>query len=163
MTTTLRPTSRILLGLLACVGTVGFVLSFRLSQQQAQWLPLIVILGAAAGLSWLVFGPVLVMATRGRASILSWMDACLITMTLGIAIKTCGILLNLIASAGHVSIAIHIHLAILLLADLAMGALFCRQALARGVKPVPAIALWLTLNAIFASFILIARIGGFWR
>ena len=87
---------RVLLGVLAVAGTIAYALSFRTVPTAAAWLPPAgAAVGAAAGVSWLAFGAVLMLFTRGRPAPLEWADACLRTMAAGIAVLTVGTAFNL--------------------------------------------------------------------
>ena len=143
---------RVLLCAVAFAGSTVYALSFvPLHVPDATRIATYV--GVAAGLSWLLFGATLLAATRGLPSLLSWMDACLVPIAWGIAIKMLGVFINLVLAhldyLGRIPL-LPAHAAILLTADAVMGTLFCHQANDRGISTPHAILLWLTLNAYFA-------------
>ena len=104
--------------------------------------------------------------TGGRPSVVSWMDACLRTMAVGIAIKMAAVALNLAwwmneGLTPRAARLVAVHLAILACADVAMGAQFCFECAARGVSVARAAALWVSLNFVFGVLLfLFSRIGG---
>jgi hypothetical protein len=150
----LRPVTRAALVAVAFGGSAVYALSFAGDAGARQWLAHATAVGAAAASSWILFGVLLIVATRGRPSIVSWMDACLATMAVGIAVKMIGVALNLVwwwkdSLAPRAAHLVLIHLAVLACADVAMGARFCAESRARGVSLRAALALWLALNSVF--------------
>ena len=137
---------RFLLTAVAFGGSTLYALSFANVPERARWLPIAAAIGIAAGVSWIVFGLVLLGVTRRRPSIWHWADVCLRTMAVGMTIKMTTVLANLVAppTAGF-------HLAVLVAANLAMAAMFAGQARPLGVSVRAALALWFgVLNGVFA-------------
>src|SRR3954469_14938657 len=132
---------RLLLGVVAVAGTVAYSASFRtVPTADAAWLaPAGAAVGAAAGVSWLAFGAVLLLLTGGRPSVLKWADACLRTMAAGIAVLTFGTAFNLgVAPLWHASVGappgpplgllLGVHLVLLANGNVVMGVAFFREA-----------------------------------
>jgi hypothetical protein len=126
-----------------------YVLSFDLLRR-LRWQGLAALgIVTAAALAWLVFVPLLLAVTRARAAPARWLDACLRTMGAGNGVLVLAVILNVAAVAFQfprravVDALPLAHGALLLLADLVMGATFLRQARALGVSPARAVALWL--------------------
>ena len=145
-----RWSKRILLGLLAFMGTAGYAASFMLHQEL---LPAAREVGVAAGCSWPVFGAALLAISRGKPSAMSWADQCLATMGIGMGILIIGVLVNLLSGlggygAGHAVTAAHI--AILAAANVLMGIFFVFRAVRLGMKRRTAILLWVcVLDGVF--------------
>jgi uncharacterized membrane protein SirB2 len=142
--------SRLALAGLAFAGSAAYAASF-ISAAERRWMMAMACVGIAAGLSWIIFGLILLATTRRRISAWQWVDTCLLAMAVGIAIKLGGVAMNLLSRqtpwlAGHI--------AILLIADVAMGALFVMRARRLAVGAGQAVGYWLTLNAIFAILLL---------
>jgi hypothetical protein len=172
---------RLLLGVVAVAGTVAYSASFRtVPTTGARWLaPAGLAVGAAAGVSWLAFGAVLLLLTGGRPSVLKWADACLRTMAAGIAVLTFGTAFNLgvaplwQASAGHASagapsgpplgLLLGVHLVLLANGNVVMGVAFFREARRLGLGPAAAVAAWAcVLNGVFALILMsLYRTGAF--
>ena len=97
---------------------------------------------------------------------MSWTDACLRTMAVGIAIKMAAVTLNLAwwmneGTTPRAAELVAIHLAILACADVAMGLRFCFESALRGVPVTRSVALWVSLNFVFGVLLfLFSRIGG---
>ena len=162
----MRPVMRAALVAVAFGGSAVYALSFAGVSGAHRYAAHAAAVGIAAGLSWILFGLLLITVTRARPSIVSWMDACLATMAVGIAIKMIAVALNFVWSWND-SIAprgahlVFIHLAILACADVAMGARFCAETRARGVSLRAALALWLAINFVFGVLLFtFSRIGG---
>lgn len=162
----IRPITRALLVALAFAGSAVYALSFAATTPAQRWVAQAAAVGVAAGLSWILFGVLLIAVTRGRPLVVSWMDACLRTMAVGIAVKMAAVLLNVAWWGGvtHLPDArqfLVIHLVILACADAAMGARFCAESAARGVSIARAAALWVALNFVFGVLLFtFSRIGG---
>ena len=136
---------RILLTAVAFGGSTLYALSFANVPERARWLPVAAAIGIAAGVSWIVFGLVLLGVTGRRPSVWHWADACLRTMAVGMTIKMTTVLANLVAppAAGF-------HLAVLVVANLAMAAMFVAQARLLGVGLRAGLGLWFgVLNGVF--------------
>jgi hypothetical protein len=142
--------SRIGLGLLAFAGSAVYAASF-IRAADARLISAMACVGIAAGISWVIFGLILLAVTRGRVSVVDWVDTCLVVMALGIAIKMTGVAANLVSP--RTSLAAHI--SILVAADLAMGTLFVIRAMRLAVRAGEAVACWLILNALFISVLLL--------
>ncbi|GDY21986.1 hypothetical protein LBMAG56_33330 [Verrucomicrobiota bacterium] len=137
---------RILLTAVAFGGSSIYALSFAHAPERARWLPVAAAIGVAAGVSWIVFGLVLLGVTGRRPSVWHWADACLRTMAVGMTIKMTTVVANLVAPT-----AAGFHLAVLVAANLAMAAMFVAQARPLGVSVRAALALWFgVLNGVFA-------------
>jgi hypothetical protein len=162
----LRPVTRAALAAVAFAGSAVYALSFAGAAGAQRYASHAAAVGVAAGLSWIIFGVLLIAATRGRPSVASWIDACLATMAVGIAIKMIGVVLNLVwgwneSIAPRAAQLVFVHLAILACADVAMGARFCFECRARGVSLRAALALWLAINLVFGVLLFtFSRIGG---
>jgi hypothetical protein len=110
--------------------------------------------GIASAISWPLFGLAMLLVTRSRPSILAWVDTCLVTQNMGIAVLMLSALLNLILYASGSSMNYHtatiIHIIIILVADTVMAAIFVRRASRIALSRLRALALWvLVLNGIF--------------
>jgi hypothetical protein len=162
----MRRVTRAALMAVAFGGSAVYALSFAGAPGAQRWAGHAMAVGVAAGSAWILFGVLLIAVTRGRPSGVSWMDACLATMAVGIAVKMLGVGLNLVWSwndsiAPRAANLLFIHLAILACADVAMGARFCAESRARGVSLRTALALWVALNFVFGVLLFtISRIGG---
>lgn len=147
--------ARFLLGFISFAGTAVYAASFALTGYRERLMPIAIAIGIASGISWIVFGLVLLLATRGRPSILAWVDTCLVTQSMGIAVLMLTALINLIvyaagATLGDNSSAL-LHLGILIAADIVMAITFVRRAIRTTLNRSMALALWiLALNGIFA-------------
>lgn len=159
----LHPVMRGALIALAFAGSAAYALSFAGAADVQRWTAHAAAVGIAAGISWIVFGVLLITFTSARPSVISWMDACLLTIAVGMAIKMIAVAMNLVwwwsdafaPRAAHLAV---IHLAILFCADAAMCARFCVESAARGVSMRTAAALWIALNFVFGVLLFI-----FWR
>ena len=137
---------RTLLTAVAFGGSTLYALSFANVPERARWLPIAAAIGIAAGVSWIVFGLVLLGVTRRRPSIWHWADVCLRTMAVGMTIKMTTVLANLVAPPGA-----GFHLAVLLVANLTMAGMFVAQARPLGVSLRAGLGLWFgVLNGVFA-------------
>jgi hypothetical protein len=159
---------RVLLGVVAVAGTVAYAASFRtVSTEAGAWLaPAGAAVGAAAGVSWLAFGAVLLLVTHGRPSPLKWADACLRTMAAGIAVLTFGTAFNLgVAPTWRppVGLLSGVHLVLLANANAVMGVAFFREARRLGLGPAAAVTAWAcALNGVFALILMsLYRTGAF--
>ena len=162
----LRPVTRAALVALAFLGSAVYALSFAGAADLRQWTAHAAAVGVAAGLSWVAFGVLLIAVTGGRPSVVSWMEACLRTMAVGIAIKMAAVALNLVwwvneGMTPRAAQLVAIHLAILACADVAMCVWFCAECARREVSVARAAALWVSLNFVFGVLLfLFSRIGG---
>ncbi|MGC3957882.1 MAG: hypothetical protein QM813_08030 [Verrucomicrobiota bacterium] len=157
--TTLNWPYRLLLAGVAFGGSALYAWSFAHVPQREQWLPIASAIGIAAGISWVLFGLLLLAVTRTRPSMLAWVDACLLTMAAGMTIKMTAVTANLILPPGA-----SFHLAVLLTANLAMAGVFIWRAHQLAMRPLLAAALWFgALNGIFAIVLFGLRANGWFR
>ena len=111
-----------------------------------------------------MFGATLMAVTRGRPSVWSWMDACLVPIAWGIGVKMVAVAINLGLAQLDFTHRVPlggVHAAVLLTADLVMGTLFVQEARRRGVLAREGVMLWVALNGYFALLLFtLIRIGG---
>lgn len=151
--------ARVLFGCIAFAGTAVYATSFGVFDRSERLLPLARSVGIASGISWIVFGAVLLAATRCRPSVLAWADACLMAQAAGISVLMASVIVNLIARASDAASTENtfklIHAAIILAADVLMAWLFVRRARRLGMSLKMALALWvLILNGFFLLFLI---------
>src|SRR6478736_4618270 len=101
--TTLTWPYRLLLTCAAFAGSAIYAWSFTHVPQREQWLPAASAVGIAAGVSWVLFGLLLLAITRTRPSIWAWADACLVTMAAGMTIKITTVAANFIWRANRLA------------------------------------------------------------
>lgn len=143
--TTLNWPYRLLLTCVAFAGSAIYAWSFTHAPQREQWLPVASAVGIAAGVSWVLFGLLLLAVTRTKPSLLAWTDACLVTMAAGMTIKMTTVAANLISPPGA-----SFHFAVLLTANLVMAGVFIWRANRLAMRPLLAAGLWFgALNGIF--------------
>lgn len=143
--TTLNWPQRLLLTCVAFGGSAIYAWSFAHAPQREQWLPVASAVGIAAGVSWVLFGLLLLTVTRTKPSVLAWADACLVTMAAGMTIKMTTVVANLISPPGA-----WFHLAVLMTANLTMAGVFIWRASWLAMHPLLAAGLWFgALNGIF--------------
>lgn len=166
--------TRIVLMLIAFTGSAVYAASYRLVGATAGLAPVAAAIGIAAGTAWIGFGFLLLTAAQmdprryRRVTTLHWADACLVTMTVGMAVKMIGVGANVIAAGldgERVDLAIiaPLQLALLIATDIAMGAIFVRIVRRFAMPTRTALILWVVaLNGIFA-FVLgsLLAFGGF--
>ena len=137
---------RVLLALVAFGGSTVYALSFANVPERVRWLPVATAIGIAAGVSWVLFGLVLLVVTRWRPSVWHWADACLRTMACGMAVKMSAVVANLVGVPSA-----WFHLGVLLVANLVMAAVFVWQARRLGMRLGTGLGLWFgALNGVFA-------------
>lgn len=151
--------ARVLFGCIAFAGTAVYASSFGVFDGSENLLPIARSIGIASGISWIVFGAVLLAATRCRPSVLAWADACLVAQAAGIGVLMTSVLVNLIARASDAASTENafkmVHAAIVLAADVLMAWLFVRRARRLGMSLKMALALWvLILNGCFLLILL---------
>lgn len=147
---------RVLLCGIAFAGSAVYAWSFAGVPEREQWLPVAGAIGFAAGVSWVLFGILILTVARCRPSVMAWADACLITMAAGITVKMATVVANTISPPSAV-----FHLAVLMAANLTMAFVFIRRAQRLGVRPLLAAALWFgALNGLFALVIFGLRAAG---
>ena len=151
---------RALLILIAIAGSTIYAASYRSIDSPIDLLPIATAIGIAAGTAWVGFGFILLtVATMrpkrfSRISVLHWADACLLAMSIGMAIKMIGVALNIALPNGQVDFAplAVAQLALLLVADVVMGFVFTMRSGRLGLPRRHAVALWVVaLNGIFAA------------
>jgi hypothetical protein len=150
--------SRAMLGLIAIGGTILYAASFTICDAARTLAPLASAVGASAGLAWIGFG-FIILLIDGRRRVSSWVDLCLQTQALGIAVLmlAAGANATFFASVKHAGALplfpafIAFHLGLLLLSDALMALAFVRGAVALRFPARHALAAWiLGLNGIFA-------------
>jgi hypothetical protein len=147
-----------MLGATALGGTLGYAASFR-ALPDADWLPRAGAgVGLAAGISWLTFGGVLLVATGARPSTTAWADACLRTMAAGIAVLALAAALNVacgFAGMDEGPLLAAAHAVLLGIANGVMCLTFVRRAHFLGLSRGTALGLWmLVLNGTFALILM---------
>lgn len=138
---------RSLLAMVAVVGTVVYVGSFYLAFDSQVWSPIAQSIGIAAGISWPIFGVLLLYVVKARPSLLAWVDVCLKTMALGIALLLPSMFLNAIAYATSPSLlwwsgALATHVVLLAAANIIMGVTFVRLGRCLFARPQTLVCLW---------------------
>jgi hypothetical protein len=157
--------SDLALVMVATVGTVAYAMSFKVAEFDIRVQRIAYAIGWAAGISWLGLGCVLAAMSRtgsfklGRQiSLVNWFRICLRTMAIGMAILSCGTVLNLVMFATSLAfdrLAIA-HLGILIASDVVMGIIFVSRARSLGLSPLVATSLWVfVLNGLFACTLLL--------
>ena len=151
---------RILWGLISILGTAFYVLSFNVIHKNIDFTFPANKIGMASAISWIIFGMVLLIVTKSIPSIKAWVDICLSTMAVGIAILMTGVIFNFIIFLSNSLINFQtfllIHLVILITSDLSMGKIFIKESEPLGLNPSKAILLWIScLNGIFFSILFI--------
>jgi hypothetical protein len=159
--TTLTTAGRLALGAVAVGGTIAYAWSFTRVASAGPLLPLATAVGIAAGVSWLVFGAVLLIVTGARPSIAGWVDACLHTMAVGMAVLSAATLANVAWPALPLAWLLAVHGCALLASNIVMAARFVARARALGLPPVAAVTFWMVgLNATFAAILFaLGRVG----
>jgi hypothetical protein len=154
--------TRCALALFAFAGTAAYAASFRFAGAgpgggvATGAGDLAAAVGVAAALSWPVFGVALLRLTRARPSACAWADACLRTMTCGVAVLCAAAVANVAVAATGTSVPVRAflgtHAALLLAGNALMGVVFVRQAARLEMKAGAAAAVWaLALDAPFAA------------
>lgn len=153
--------ARFLLAFISFAGTAVYAASFALTGYRERLLPMAIAVGIASGISWVAFGAVLLTVTRSQPSILAWVDTCLVTQNMGIAVLMLSAIVNLIVYLiGRTSLSDNtstiIHTIILIAADILMAAIFVRRASRIALSRAKALLLWiLALNGIFVLLLAI--------
>lgn len=151
--------TRLGLAAVAFAGTAFYAGSFQFLGGRESLGTAGVAIGIAAGVSWLIFGALLLLLTAGRPSALDWADACLRTMAAGIVVLVLAALFNggvaLSNTRPPAALLAAIHLVLLLIGNLLMCGVFYRNARRLGLSPRKAIAAWmLGLNGAFMLILL---------
>ena len=151
--------TRLVLGAVSILGTLVYAASFALCDSERTLAPLAAAIGVAAAVAWLGFGAMIWLA-QGSRQIDLWIDTCLKTQAIGIAVLMLAAAANatFFASADRLGsypvfpVFVVVHLGLLLVADALMGAHFLLAAeRTAGVAWPRALAGWvLGLNGIFA-------------
>jgi hypothetical protein len=151
---------RVLLAGIAVGGTLAYAASFRALPQPERIAPAGVSIGLAAGMAWPALGSVLLFVTGARPSPIGWADACLRTMTAGMAVLSAAAVLNLTArligsGVDALPLLAAAHVVLLACANGVMLWTFVGEARRLGLSAAAAITLWmLVLNGTFAAILL---------
>jgi hypothetical protein len=140
------------LGALAFIGTALYAISFILHPEAGRLVPIATGIGLSAGLAWMILGKV-ILYTSGRNGprIMMWFDTCLLTMAAGEVVLLAAGATNVIASLAGLTVLPWVHLALLVLSDVVMGAAFITRAALLDIAPASAATLWIAvLNGSFA-------------
>lgn len=168
----LSMSARVALGLLAFFGTAVYSSSFALRPDAAKLVPLATGIGISAGLAWMVLGQAILAiykrghaGVRGSVVVMMWFDTCLLAMGVGEVVLVGAAALNFVAWAmGNTwGLPLWGHGAMLVLADVLMGAMFVGRARGFGIRGWVATALWVgVLNGSFGVFLwMLARPLGY--
>lgn len=150
--------------MVATVGTVAYAISFKVAEFDIRVQGIACAIGCAAAISWLGLGCVLAMMSRlgsravERTPPMGWFCTCLRTMAVGMAILSCGTVLNLVIYATSLTFdgLAAAHIGILIASDVVMGVVFVSRAKALGLPRLHAASLWvLVLNGVFAGALLL--------
>ena len=143
--------TRIALALVAFSGSTLYAWSF--SHFAKNFVPLATAVGLTAGVSWMCFGLLLLLVTKLQVKATLLADVCLRAMAVGIAIKMTSVLLNLVTF-----VPLSFHCGVLVVANLAMAAIFSRGAGCVGVRLRDALLLWFVgLNGIFSLTLFVLK------
>ncbi|MBI1849729.1 MAG: hypothetical protein HYR85_05245 [Planctomycetes bacterium] len=156
---------RAALGAVAILGTIAWTVA--IASVMPRWRTEAAVLGVAAGIAWPVFGGVVLYVTRGRPSVVAWVDACLNTMALGIAVLLISSTFWLVfAFAGGNPMAAMMGFlpGSLLASFVVMIQFFLKQALGRGMPARTALGLWFgVLLGSFAVIVLVVECALGWQ
>lgn len=138
---------RFALGSYAFAATAIYAGSFALTDSVSRLLPLAAAIGLAAAVSWPLFGAALLARMKGRPSVLAWADACLRTMAVGNTVLLLSVGANLMRGLFWTGTQQDgnwpaVHLAVLLVANFTMAAVFTTQAGRLGMRPGLASLMW---------------------
>jgi hypothetical protein len=155
-------THRMALVVSALAVTALYADSFAWSDSIATLWPWAQRVGVASGLSWPVFGAI-VLFSAPRVPRSAWFDACLVVMHGGLAVLACCLAANTIVAASGVNVATTtlalFHAVVVLSANVVMARMFVRRARRLGILTVQALAMWCGgLNAVFVAWMLV--LGG---
>ncbi|MCH8852097.1 MAG: hypothetical protein IID41_05530 [Planctomycetes bacterium] len=151
--------SDLVLVMVATLGTVAYAISFKVAEFDIRVQGIAYAIGWAAAISWLGLGCVLAVASRPGSSILGqvplagWFRICLKTMAIGMAILSCGTVLNILifATLPVFESLVPTHIGILIVSDVVMGITFANRARTLGLPLLRAALLWVfVLNGLFA-------------
>lgn len=159
----LSRSARVALCILAFAGTALYSSSFALRPDAVRLVPLATGIGVSAGLAWMVLGQAILAlyrrghgGVRGSVVVMMWFDTCLLAMGVGEVLLVGAAALNFAAWAGGNAWSVPLwgHAAILVCADVVMGAMFVGRARAFGIRAWVALALWVgVLNGSFGVFL----------
>ena len=147
------------LALVATLGTIAYALSFR-RLVGIEISAFATAVGISAAVSWVGFGVLLAVISRGKAALVDWIDLCLRTMAVGIAVLVLAMLVNVVSKTGLFDLRTPwaVHLGILSLSDISMATYFARGARGHGVSVMAALFLWFVgLNGLFALAMIVIR------
>lgn len=146
--------------MVATLGTVAYAMSFKVAAFDSRAWGIASAIGWSAAMSWLGLGCVLAAMSRqrssawGRIPLVGWFRLCLQTMAAGMAILSCGTVLNLVIFATVLAFdgLAAAHIGILIASDVVMGVFFVSRARALGLPFLHAASLWIfVLNGLFAG------------
>jgi len=155
--------ARALLIAVAFAGSAVYAGSYRLIVSASDLTSIAAAIGIAAAIAWVGFGFLLLTVAQmqprrfATVSVWHWADVCLVSMSIGMAIKFIGVGGNVIASAlmgDRVELALiaPMQLALLVFTDVVMGCIFVRLSARLGLPTSKAVMLWVVaLNGIFAA------------
>ncbi len=151
--------SDLVLVMVATLGTVAYAISFKLAEFDIRVQGIAYAIGEAAAVSWLGLGCVLAVASRpgssvlGQVPLVGWFRICLKTMAIGMAILSCGTVLNILifATLPAFESLVPTHIGFLIVSDVVMGIIFANHARTLGLSLLSATSLWIfVLNGLFA-------------
>jgi len=138
------------------LATALYAASFALLDDADRLLPIAVSVAVAAVVSWPLFGLVLIRISPTRAHVDGFFDACLLAIAGGEVLLLAAAGVNVALTTLNTSLTLlealaSIHLALLLLADALMAAIFTTRVRPLGLSAGWALALWVgALNVAFA-------------
>lgn len=107
----------------------------------------------SAAVSWVLFGGLVLAVTRGLPSVMAWVDACLMTMVVGMGVLMVAPLGVLLVGEAFATEA---HLGVLILANLAMAGVFLARASRLKLDFLRAAGLWFgVMNGVFGLILLL--------
>ncbi len=151
--------SDLVLVMVATLGTVAYAISFEVADFDIRVQGIAYAIGGAVAISWLGLGCVLAVASRpgssvlGQVPLVGWFRICLKTMAIGMAILSCGTVLNILifATLPVFESLVPTHIGILIVSDVVMGIIFANRARTLGLSLLRATSLWIfVLNGLFA-------------
>jgi len=146
--------------MVAMVGTVAYAMSFKVAGFDIRVQGIGCAIAWSAAISWVGLGCVLAAMSRpdsfilgGQIPLVNWFRICLRTMAVGMAILSCGTMLNLVMFATALASdgLVVTHIGILIASDVVMGVFFVSRARALELPRLHAASLWIfVLNGLFA-------------
>lgn len=156
---------RFVLGVFAFGGAAIHAASFYAGPTTARLAGLAEVVQISAGVSWCVFGVVLLAVTRRRPSVFFWADVCLVAMGYGMAVLMLGAMLNFVSewsSSLSIRTIANLQVTIVLASNVVMGAIFISLGRRGGLSFATAIWLWVVgLNGVFAVVSAVLAAVGF--